>query len=246
MSNQKSNDLIISGVGSLSGGTFTNVSINGQAKINGDLNCSDFTIRGTGNVEGAVKTKRGKISGQIRVKSNLQSDEFKISGQANIGGNLEVKDARFSGVVSIKNSFTAGTVANTGIITVNGDCNSEVFISKGTFAIGGLLSAKNIDIYLHAPCKAKEIGGEKIRIHQDKIFSLRRLIKSIFPSLNINTGLYAETIEGDEVYLEYTKAKVVRENIVMIGKGCEIGLVEYHDRFEKSDKSAVIENKKIG
>ena len=52
--------------------------------------------------------------------------------------------------------------------------------------------------------------------------------------------------EKIEVYLEYTKAKVVRGNMVTIGKGCEIELVEYHDRFEKSDKSSVIKNKRIG
>ena len=77
-------------------------------------------------------------------------------------------------------------------------------------------------------------------------FSLKSLIKFIFLSLAINTGLCAETIEGDEIYLEYTKAKVIRGNNVTIGEGCEIELVEYKSLFEKSDKSVVIENKKLG
>lgn len=39
---------------------------------------------------------------------------------------------------------------------------------------------------------------------------------------------------------------MVRGNNVTIGKGCEIELVEYKGRFEKDDKSVVIEHKKIG
>jgi cytoskeletal protein CcmA (bactofilin family) len=246
MENQKRYDLIISGVGSSSGGVFNNVLINGKGKINGDVDCSDFTINGVGSVEGSVKTKTGKINGKGGIKGDLQSDEFKVDGHANIGGSIEVEKARFDGVVSINGCVTAETVENKGVITVNGDCNSEVFISKGAFTIGGLLNAGNIDVNLYAPCKAKEIGGEKIEINMGHSFNLRKLIKSIFPMLDINTGLYTETIEGDEIYLEYTKAKVVRGNNVTIGEGCEIELVEYKGRFEKCDKSVVIENKKLG
>lgn len=246
MENQKRYDLIISGVGSSAGGIFNNVLINGKGKINGDIDCSDFTISGVGSVEGGVKTKTGKISGKGGIKGDLQADEFKVNGCANIDGSVEVEETRFEGMVDINGSVTAETVENKGVIKINGDCNSEVFISRGVFTIGGLLNAGNIDINLYAPCQAKEIGGEKIKINMGHAFSLRRLIKSIFPSLDINTGLCTETIEGDEIYLEYTKAKVVRGNNVTIGQGCEIELVEYKGRFEKSDKSAVIENKKLG
>lgn len=245
MENQKRYDLIISGVGNFAGGIFNNVIINGHAKFNGDVECSDFTINGVGNVEGSVKTKTGKISGHGRIKGYMKSDEFKVSGNASIGGSIEIKEARFEGVVGINGSVDAETVENKGVITVSGDCNSEVFISKGAFTIGGLLNAGNIDINLYAPCRAKEIGGEKIKVSMGHSFSLRKLIKSIFPSLDINTGLCTETIEGDEIYLEYTRAKVVRGNNVTIGEGCEIELVEYKNRFEQYEKSVVVENKKI-
>jgi cytoskeletal protein CcmA (bactofilin family) len=246
MENQKKFDLIISGVGSSSGGIFNNVLINGQGKINGNVDCNDFTISGVGSVEGSVKTKTGKISGKGGIKGDLQSDEFKVDGCANIGGSIEVKEVRFEGVIDINGSVDAETVENKGVITIKRDCNAEVFISRGAFKIGGLLNAGNIDINLYAPCKAKEIGGEKIEINMGHSFSLRKLIKSIIPLLDINIGLCSETIEGDEIYLEYTKAKVVRGNNVTIGEGCEIELVEYKERFEKSDKSVVIENKKLG
>ena len=40
-------------------------------------------------------------------------------------------------------------------------------------------------------------------------------------------GMYVRTIEGDQVELEYTQAKVVRGKYVRIGAGCEIDRVEY-------------------
>jgi cytoskeletal protein CcmA (bactofilin family) len=210
--NQKRYDLIISGVGSSAGGVFDKVQISGHGKVNGDVDCNDFTISGVGSVEGSLKAKTGK----------------------------------FEGVVSIKGSVAVETVENNGLTNVNGDCNAEVFISKGACSIDGLLNAGDINISLYGPCRAKEIGGEKIKVKMGQGFSLRRLIKSIIPSLDINTGLCTETIEGDDICLEYTKAKVVRGNNVTIGVGCHVELVEYKGRFEKSDKSVVVENKKMG
>ncbi|MFZ5967136.1 MAG: hypothetical protein ACOYVK_08165 [Bacillota bacterium] len=245
MENQKKFDLNISGIGSSAGGFFNNVCIDGQGKINGDVDCNNFTINGVGSVEGSVKTKIGKISGKGEIKGDLQSDGFRVDGWANIDGSIAAKEVRCEGLVGINGSVNAEDVENTGVINIKGDCSSEVFISKGAFKIGGLLNAGNIDIHLYAPCKAKEIGGEKIQVNMGRSFTLRKLIKSIIPLLDINVGLCSETIEGDEIYLEYTKAKVVRGNNVTIGKGCEIELVEYKGRFEKSDKSVVTENKKL-
>lgn len=245
MDDQKRYDLMISGVGKSSGGRFNQVLINGQGTIHGDVDCSNFSISGVGTVEGNVKTQTGKISGKGKIKGDLKSDAFKVSGHSHIDGNVEVNEARFEGVVGIQGSVTAETLENNGVMKVKGDCNSEVFISRGSFSIGGLLNAGNMEVRLYAPCKAKEIGGENIKIHMDSPFSLRKLIKSIFPVLDLQTGLSAETIEGDEIYLEYTKAKVVRGNNVTIGAGCEIELVEYKSHFEGSDKSVVMENKKL-
>ncbi|MCL6576409.1 hypothetical protein [Kyrpidia sp.] len=42
-----------------------------------------------------------------------------------------------------------------------------------------------------------------------------------------------ETIEGDDIYLENTRARVVRGTRVQIGPGCQIGLLEYSEDFSK-------------
>ena len=57
--------------------------------------------------------------------------------------------------------------------------------------------------------------------------------------------LISEVIEGDEIYVEYTKAKVVRGNKVVIGPGCDIQSVEYREDFKALKDGNVKENKKI-
>ncbi|MDT2276668.1 hypothetical protein P7H20_20140 [Paenibacillus larvae] len=63
-----------------------------------------------------------------------------------------------------------------------------------------------------------------------------KLTRNLFAS-----KLKAEVIEGDTIYLENTKADIVRGNRIVIGQGCEIRLIEFKEHFE-ADKSAKIGN----
>jgi cytoskeletal protein CcmA (bactofilin family) len=51
--------------------------------------------------------------------------------------------------------------------------------------------------------------------------------------------LEAEIIEGDEIMLENTTAKIVRGNNVMLGAGCDIGTVEYKSNYVKNGDARV-------
>jgi len=242
MERESRHDLNISGVVSASGGTFNHVIINGEGKINGDIDCIDFKINGVSDVYGNVKMRTGKINGKAVIGGNLASEEFKISGSSEIGGNLAVKEIKIEGSADIKGSVSAEEVEIKGGFKVKGDCEAEVFVSKGAFTIGGLLNAGNIDILLYGNCKVKEIGGEKINIRKDKANKIIRFIESIFP---FSTELSTEIIEGDDIYLENTRAKVVRGNDVSIGPGCDIELVEYKNNFKQVKEAKVKNNKKV-
>ena len=81
----------------------------------------------------------------------------------------------------------------------------------------------------------KEIGGETIRVDRGHKFGLFGRFKK----------LTAEIIEGDDIYLECTRAKVVRGGKVVIGYGCEIELVEYRTDFERANDAKVAKNQKL-
>ena len=242
MEKQFRQDLKISGTGNASGGIFDNLTIEGEGKINGNLDCVDFIVSGVADVNGNLRTKTGKISGKAIIKGNLYSEDFKISGRSEIQGSVTVKEMTIEGTAEIKGGFRAEEAEIRGTLRVKGDCQAEVFVAKGAFTIGGLLNAGSIDIMLYGNCTARQIGGEKINIRKDRSSRLIRFIESIFPNTD---DLTTESVEGDDIYLEYTKAKVVRGNNVNIGPGCEIELVEYGNDFQQVKEATVKDSKRI-
>lgn len=238
-------DLKISGMGTSSGGFYNNVMVSGTAQINGDLDCMDLNIEGVCKITGNVKAKDIDINGETKLNGNLECEKIKVNGHSKINGNIVVKDIDISGATNIGGSISAENVSIQGAIKVDGNCDFENFISKGVFNISGLLNSGNVELELYAKCKAKEIGGEKINVRKGISSIFSKLIKPIFTILDIYDGLTVETIEGDDIYLENTKAKVVRGNNVRIGTSCEIDLIEYKNSFEQSEDTKVKESRKI-
>jgi len=217
-------NLKINGSGSSAGGKYDSAVINGNGKIYGDLDCVYLKVNGQCTMDGNVKASSVKINGNGSIKGNLESEKAKINGTVDIGGNVSVEKAETYGSISIE-----------------GDCNAEVFKIEGTFEIEGLLNAGELELSLYGPSKAHEIGGEKITVKRKgkyDFLGLRYLIGS-------NKELTTEIIEGDEIYLENTQAKVVRGNNIELGPGCEIELVEYKNSFKRDEKAEVGTQKKI-
>jgi cytoskeletal protein CcmA (bactofilin family) len=106
---------------------------------------------------------------------------------------------------------------------------------------GGLLNADQIEVRPDGQSEAKEIGGETIRILAKKRERINWFMRKIRQS-----GLVVDTIEGDQVELEYTKASVVRGKSVKIGTGCEIGLVEVEGDYRAAEDARVAEVRRIG
>lgn len=214
-------DLKINGHGSSTGGKYKSVTINGNGSVSGDLDCVYLRVNGQGNVKGNVKSDSFKINGNSSIKGDLTAEKVKINGMTRIDGNLSVEDAETYGNINI-----------------GGNCNAEMFRVDGMFAVEGLLNAGELQLNLHGPSRAREIGGEKITVKRMGRFGLRGLKNFIWPH-GYDKGLNTDVIEGDDVYLENTHAKVVRGNNIELGPDCEIELVEYNESF-KQDENAVV------
>ncbi len=239
------NDIKINGTGNISGGIYNDIVINGTGAIKGDVDCISFKTNGTSSMNGNLKSKALKVNGTTAVSGSVSSDEIKVTGAADFNGAVESVHTKINGAMNVTGNISSDELYLKGGMRISGDCNAETFESNGGFSVVGLLNADNINIRLNAPCRAKEIGGENISVKLGNDFSLRKLIKSIFPSWDLNQRLSAEVIEGNDIELESTKAKVVRGDNVLIGEGCEIDLVEYKKSFNQSGKSIVKENKKL-
>jgi cytoskeletal protein CcmA (bactofilin family) len=237
-------DLKISGAGSTGGGTFNEVKISGAGKVSGDVDCNVLNTSGASEIKGNVKAVSVKINGASQVRGNLITKELDINGGSTINGNVEAEKLKIHGGSEIDGYLHAGDVEIKGGIKIKGDCEAEDFKSHGGFTIDGLLNADNIEIFTGGFCTVKEIGGEKIEVREAShgMFIINKLIE-LFTSRGI--GLKTDLIEGDDIYLEYTTAKIVRGSRITVGKGCVIDSVEYKETLNIEDDGRVLNKIKV-
>jgi cytoskeletal protein CcmA (bactofilin family) len=233
MENKTYGSLRMNGSGSAGGGRYEKVVINGSGRITGDVECELLHINGSGHIEGNLKTVEGRISGSGTVDGNLEAENFRINGSGKINGSVAVDELNVSGSGSVTGGVQAQTVRVEGSVKINQDCNAERFSSDGGFDIGGLLNADEVTIRLYGiKNKAREIGGGRITVSVGPAHGLG-VIKSIISMGILNPNLEADVIEGDEISLENTTARIVRGNNIIIGNGCDIGTVEYKGQYTK-------------
>jgi cytoskeletal protein CcmA (bactofilin family) len=152
-----------------------------------------------------------------------------------------LKRLRCSGAIETRGNLHSEQIDLKGHLTTQGDCEAEVFTARGIFTIGGLLNVGELDVRLYQNCLAKEIGAERINIRRAGLLNHLNL----FFKPSANAILSASIIEGDEIYLEHTKAQIVRGKHVIIGPGCDIELVEYKEHYSQVKGTIVKINRKV-
>jgi len=235
----------IEGMIDVSGHVYDKVTIIGDLAVSGELDCNRLSVIGSFRDEGTVKTAQGTITGTAFV-NGVDSAQLKIIGHLDVDGDARVKKLVIRGEMSVKRSIAAEKIDLMGDLDIKENCTSETFRSRGPFAIGGLLNAERIDIKLFGDCRVKEIGGETIRIRRTSWALFNQILKYVVSKPNFDGRIAADVIEGDDIYVEYTAAKIIRGNRVKVGKGCNIGLIEYTDFLEHDKDSQIKENVKTG
>jgi cytoskeletal protein CcmA (bactofilin family) len=219
MDAHKRGNITMSGIGSSSGGNVRIVKIDGIGKLDGDVICSEFIVNGKADIYGSVKASTADINGTAVVQGNLHSERVRTQGKAIVNGDL-----------------IGDHIDLTGLLSVAGKCEAERFNANGKLQMK-MLNAGNIQITLHGNSSIAEIGGERIKIRREPGIDFAKWLK-VLP-IPLGNKLTAQTIEGDDVYVEYTTAEVVRGSNVAIGPGCEIGLVEYKTKFDHDKASKI-------
>ena len=123
------------------------------------------------------------------------------------------------------------------------DCDSdyESFETRGIFHVRGLLNAGKVDVRMYRDCDVEELGGENITVKRASTMN----VFNFFFKPSPHAMLEAQVIEGDEIYLEHTRARLVRGKHVKIGPGCEIGQVEYEQKLDVHRSANVGEKKQL-
>jgi cytoskeletal protein CcmA (bactofilin family) len=232
-----SQNLIINGSGSYSGGFYDKIVIRGEGTIVNDIEGAVFKTYGTSDLMANVKAESLRVFGEAEIKGGLSSKKCLVMGTMSVDGKAEIKQLKIRGMLEAGKYLKGENADIKGSLLVDGDVEFETFISTGSFEIKGLLNADAINIKLrHCHSSVEEIGGGKITVKRKSI---------MLPFVNEGI-LSAKVIEGDQIFLENTEAQMVRGNTVNIGPGCKIGQVEYSERFTQDPGSSVKVKKKRG
>jgi cytoskeletal protein CcmA (bactofilin family) len=234
-------NLSITGSSSATGGTYDKVRIIGEGTIDGDVECNHLKCVGTLDMDGRLKSRQVAVVGTCSLSKDVQAANMKISGTVTIGGDARLKELRCSGTIEIRGHLYGEQLELRGQLNTQGDCEVDVFKARGIFNVGGLLNAGKMDIKLYRDCQARDIGCEQISVRRASLLSPF----SFFFRPSSDALLSASVIEGDEIYLEHTNAKVVRGKRVTIGPGCDIELVEYEEYFKQSKSTIVNVTRKV-
>lgn len=226
----------------MAGGEYHTVKISGSGKVEGDLSAEELRIAGVGKVEGAAKVREIVVSGTGRFEGPVEAEAFHCSGACKVEAELAANEVRAAGTLKVEGNVKAHYFRGGGTIKVEGDLEADLASLAGMTNVTGLLAADRVELWLEGTSFVRELGGERIEVKRTRHRSLlEELGLSFFRRLGT---LQATTIEGDEVYLEGTQAKLVRGKRVKLGPGCKIDRVEYQESLEVHPDSRVKEEAK--
>lgn len=221
------NSISIMGEGTISGGEYDKISVNGEGITIGKITCNTLKVNGECTINEELTGETIKIRGEVISNKAIRAEKLKMVGEITCGDECCFNEVDIVGEANFKENLTFKKFKNLGELSVYKDCEGQEFESVGEIDIKGLLSADNIDIKVKGKSFINEIGGSKIKIlDKHNMFSKKGVMKCYL-------------IEGDEVELENTDANIVRGINVRILKGCTINKVEYTGEIEV-DKDSVV------
>lgn len=217
-------DLIIQGNGSTAGGDFRDVKINGIGKVAGDVNCARYIVRGKSEVNGNISAKFVQVAGSSLIRGNLKASEVSINGRADITGAL-----------------TGERIKVNGKVRTHGNSEAKFFDLNGACTIDGKLKSKLIHMTLDGRSQVRTIAGETIRtrIRSDWMYWLLSKLGS-----RTTPVLQVDTLEGDDLELVHTHAKIIRGHHVRLGPGCQVERVEYEKLDLHPDAEVKVKEKR--
>lgn len=232
------NNIDISGAGKVAGGEYNNINVSGSGKITGDIKANKFIVAGSGIVLGDIEVNIIETSGAFKTLGNLNViEKIQSSGSFKSEKNIVTNKLNIAGSLNCLGGISFDLLEFGGWLKCMENCEGRKICGEGKLRIDGLLSADEIDIRLLGESNINEIGGENIRITEGK----RQKIRILCFSYNQKSELNCKIIEGDNIYLENTRAEVVRGNNITIGKNCVIERLEYSGELNINEKSVIKE-----
>lgn len=232
------NNIDISGMGKIAGGEYNNVNISGMVKIWGDIKANNVEVSGKGESLANMEVNSIDISGMFKVLGDVKSMELlNSSGSFKVLKSISANKINISGTLKCLEGVNFDFIELSGWFKCKKDCEGRKICGEGKIDVEGLLSADEIDIKLLGRSNVNEIGGENIKIKAGKESRLKIFIFNY----KQKNELVCNLIEGDNIEIENTTAKIVRGNNITIGRNCKVEKVEYSGELSIAEGSFIKE-----
>lgn len=226
-------DLTITGEGSLGGGAYGRVRIRGEGELHGDVDCEALCVLGNCRAEGRVDARVVDVTGTLEVAGGARGGRVLGRGVITVHDACEWELVRYRGVLTVHGACRVDRLDVRGELTVEGDLTAETCEVWGVITVDGLVNAETLELVLFGPSRAGEIGGGTVTVRPNRV-----------PFAG-DGELMVDVVEGDQVSLYRTTAKVVRGGRVTIGRGCRVDVVEYRESYEADLRAEVGEVRKV-
>lgn len=228
------------------------IQIYGSADFNEPVTCSRLRLYGAAAFEKSVTFEELTIRGSGEFNENVTVNHIKNSGALEVNGFLIAREVKSYGVMQGEGKFKVENLLSAGVLETKGEIEGEKIIIKGAIHNANLINGEDVLIELNDQCKCHSIGASKLvvtRAKRKKRKSLFMMSKNSEKSLIneeqmvevLNKVLIAEEIEGDDLELNSTKAKVVRGETIKIGALSKIGMVEYSMSLEIDESAEILQ-----
>jgi cytoskeletal protein CcmA (bactofilin family) len=262
--------VIVAGSGRIEGDVDANlIKAAGMCRIDGDVKTKELKTAGSCRVAGDVQAERMRTAGSCVIEGDVHADEVRIAGTQTVEGTLKAKEITSAGSLKVTEDVEAEKFLSHGGFEIGGLLSAEeIKIELG----GGKVSeigGTRIEVrqrgrsfwgWRRQPRVHVQIGRDLEDLGEtlESVFEgLGRIGEEVGRAVGESLGyafgwshrwgsLEADTIEGDEIFLENTKARVVRGKKIQIGEGCEIESVEYSESLEVAPGAHVKHQTKVG
>ena len=256
----------VAGSGKVEGDiTAETINVSGSCKVEGNVTAEEISSSGSFKVEGDVQADEFRSKGSSHINGHVTADVFKCSGSQEITGRLSTSYIKINGNCNVTGDVEADKFNSEGAFTIDGLLSAdEISIRLGGNSSAKEIGGEKIKVRGKPGTDDVQFAGERdpknkrwtfqefgvgIDIDIEKITDM---IGQIGEEIGLHVSDYmgggvleTESIEGDDIYLEYTRASIVRGKRVVIGPQCEIGNVEYEESIEIDESSRVGQTTRI-
>lgn len=230
-----SSDVKVVGKGTILGGEYDNITIDGAGKIEGHVDAKEtIKVLGTCKSKGSVRAKKIDLDGIAHFYGDLDSDILQIDGTLKCDQDMVSDEIKVKGSLSCQGDIKANSIKVSGMFKSGKEVQAE------TFECDGFCSFKEANVG-----SLKIDGYYSINtVHADDVSI--KMASGILKALKIVKKADIDVCECTTIEAEGMNCAKLYARDVKLGPLCTVNYLEYSGTAEISSKATVIEMKKVG